>query len=66
MVIHGSNPNRSTRRRCGLTLRYIAPSVRQVALNSQGRGYAPVLVRGEDRFHHFEDHRSLWPLSPEP
>src|SRR6266852_1833375 len=54
MVIHGSNPNRSTRRRCGLTLRYVPPSVRQVALNSQGRGYAAVLVRGEDRFHHFD------------
>jgi ectoine hydroxylase-related dioxygenase (phytanoyl-CoA dioxygenase family) len=55
MVIHGSNPNRSTRRRCGLTLRYITPAVRQVSLNSQGRGYAAVLVRGEDRFHHFDE-----------
>jgi len=55
MVIHGSNPNRSSRRRCGLTLRYIPPSVRQVSLNSQGRGYAAVLVRGEDRFHHFDE-----------
>jgi ectoine hydroxylase-related dioxygenase (phytanoyl-CoA dioxygenase family) len=55
MVIHGSNPNRSSRRRCGLTLRYVPPSVRQVSLNSQGRGYAAILVRGEDRFHHFEE-----------
>ncbi len=55
MAIHGSNPNRSLRRRCGLTLRYIPPSVKQVALNSQGRGYTAVLVRGEDRFHHFEE-----------
>jgi hypothetical protein len=55
VVIHGSNPNRSTRRRCGLTLRYVSPSVRQVKLNSQGRRYTAILVRGEDRFHHFED-----------
>src|SRR5205814_6001574 len=53
MVIHGSNPNRSTRRRCGLTLRYVPPTVRQVVNNSQGRMYTAVLVRGEDRFHHF-------------
>lgn len=60
MVVHGSNPNRSRRRRCGLTLRYITPAVRQVQLNSQGRGYAAVLVRGQDRFHHFEER--LWPF----
>jgi ectoine hydroxylase-related dioxygenase (phytanoyl-CoA dioxygenase family) len=62
MAIHGSNPNRSTRRRCGLTLRYVPPSVKQVALNSQGRGYTAVLVRGEDRFHHFEDRPLPWPV----
>jgi hypothetical protein len=55
MVIHGSNPNRSTRRRCGLTLRYVSPAVRQVTLNSQGRGYTAILVRGVDRVHHFEE-----------
>ena len=62
MVIHGSNPNRSRRRRCGLTLRYIPPSVRQVTLNSQGRTYAAVLVRGEDPFRHFESRPLPWPL----
>ncbi len=61
MVIHGSNPNRSRRRRCGLTLRYIPPSVRQVTLNSQGRTYAAVLVRGKDRFHHFDSRPLPWP-----
>lgn len=53
-LIHGSNPNRSSRRRCGLTLRYVPPHVGQVAANSQGRRYAALLVRGEDRFQHFE------------
>ncbi len=53
-LIHGSNPNRSDRRRCGLTLRYIPPSVKQVKLNSVGRKYSAILVRGEDRYGHFE------------
>jgi ectoine hydroxylase-related dioxygenase (phytanoyl-CoA dioxygenase family) len=47
MAIHGSNPNRSARRRCGLTLRYVPPHVRQVAENSQRRSWRAVLVRGE-------------------
>jgi non-haem Fe2+, alpha-ketoglutarate-dependent halogenase len=55
MLIHGSNPNRSSRRRCGLTLRYVAPDVRQLTENSQGRTWAAVRVRGADRFHHFGD-----------
>jgi ectoine hydroxylase-related dioxygenase (phytanoyl-CoA dioxygenase family) len=54
VLIHGSNPNRSTRRRCGLTLRYVPPSVQQVERNSYGRGWSAVLVRGTDRFHHFD------------
>jgi ectoine hydroxylase-related dioxygenase (phytanoyl-CoA dioxygenase family) len=53
-LIHGSNPNRSTRRRCGMTLRYIPTSVQQTAANSFGKRYSPILVRGEDRYRHFE------------
>jgi ectoine hydroxylase-related dioxygenase (phytanoyl-CoA dioxygenase family) len=52
-LIHGSLPNRSTRRRCGLTLRYVPPHVRQIALNSTGRRWSAVLVRGEDREQNF-------------
>ena len=55
MLIHGSNPNHSSRRRCGLTLRYIPPSVQQVTENSQRRMYQAVLVRGTDRFQYFEE-----------
>jgi non-haem Fe2+, alpha-ketoglutarate-dependent halogenase len=62
MLIHGSNSNRSQRRRCGLTLRYVAPSVRQVVQNSQGRAWAAVLVRGTDRFHHFGDNLAPFPM----
>lgn len=53
MLIHGSNPNRSGRRRCGLTLRYVPPSVRPVATSSMGRPWRPLLVRGSDPYGHF-------------
>lgn len=52
-LIHGSVPNRSDRRRCGLTLRYIPAGVRPTGLNSHGKGWSAVLVRGEDRERHF-------------
>jgi non-heme Fe2+,alpha-ketoglutarate-dependent halogenase len=55
MLIHGSNPNRSSRRRCGLTIRYVPPHVRVVAENSQKRPWRAVLVRGEDHYGHFAD-----------
>lgn len=53
-LIHGSLPNRSERRRCGLTLRYVPPWVRQAETNSQGRRWKAILVRGVDERHHFE------------
>lgn len=52
-LIHGSNPNTSGRRRCGLTIRYIPPTVRQSDENSMKRPWRPILVRGEDRYHRF-------------
>lgn len=30
MLVHGSDPNTSERRRCGLTLRYCPPQVRRI------------------------------------
>ncbi len=53
LLIHGSNPNRSDRRRCGLTLRFIPPSVRQSELNSHQRRWNPLLVRGSDVYGHY-------------
>jgi non-heme Fe2+,alpha-ketoglutarate-dependent halogenase len=61
MLVHGSNPNRSTRRRCGLTLRYVPPDVRQVEVNTQGKRYAPILVRGHDPFGHFGSRPAPFP-----
>jgi ectoine hydroxylase-related dioxygenase (phytanoyl-CoA dioxygenase family) len=53
MLLHGSHPNRSTRRRCGLAVRFTTPDVRQIAPNSLRGYYRPVLVRGADRHGHF-------------
>ncbi|PYM35719.1 MAG: hypothetical protein DME17_11745 [Candidatus Rokuibacteriota bacterium] len=53
LLVHGSNPNRSSRRRCGLSIRYIPPDVRQVTPNSLGSFWRAVLVRGENRSRHF-------------
>jgi ectoine hydroxylase-related dioxygenase (phytanoyl-CoA dioxygenase family) len=49
-LIHGSDPNPSDERRIGFAIRYIPTYVRQVAGNHD----SATLVRGEDRFHHFE------------
>lgn len=49
-TFHASSPNRTNDRRIGLAIRYVAPSMRQA---DGSRGVA-VLVRGEDRYGHFE------------
>jgi ectoine hydroxylase-related dioxygenase (phytanoyl-CoA dioxygenase family) len=49
-IVHGSEPNRAHYRRLGIAIRYVPTYVRQ----TEGpRDYA-TLVRGVDRFHHFE------------
>jgi len=50
LIVHGSNDNKGRDRRIGLAVRYIAPSARQVV---EARDTA-TLVRGTDRFGHFE------------
>ena len=47
---HASQPNRSATRRIGLTLQYVATSMRQLV----GRRETATLVRGVDRYGHFE------------
>ena len=61
-MIHGSLPNHSTRRRCGLTIRYIAPSVKQAEENSLKRPWKPILLRGEDRYQNFTTAPNPFPL----
>lgn len=49
-LLHASPPNRSTRRRIGLAVQFIAPHVRQQIAE---KDFA-MLVRGEDRYGYFE------------
>ena len=51
--VHGSNPNRSSNRRCGVTIRYTRPSVRPTDDNSIKQPWPAILVRGEDRENNF-------------
>jgi hypothetical protein len=46
MLVHGSQPNRSARRRCGLTLRYCPPEV-QITDPTWAQGVEAILCRGE-------------------
>ncbi len=49
LLLHGSDANNSTRRRCGLTLRYAAAEVRaEMGWNAKG-----VVVRGRDDANHW-------------
>ena len=47
-MVHGSNPNTSTRRRCGYTMRYMPAWVEVLGDQSQLK-HAVYLARGEDR-----------------
>jgi len=48
-LAHASSPNQSTDRRIGLSLHYMPPRTKQVV----GEWDSAALVRGEDRFGHF-------------
>ncbi|MFN0044598.1 MAG: phytanoyl-CoA dioxygenase family protein [Alphaproteobacteria bacterium] len=48
-IVHGSGPNRSPRRRIGYSLRYIPTSIAR-----NGPRDSAMLVRGVDRYHHFD------------
>jgi hypothetical protein len=55
MLVHGSDPNKSARRRCGLTIRYASTDVRAL----QGWNAGSVLCRGTDPTGH-------WAQTPRP
>ena len=48
-IVHSSEPNRSEQRRIGLAIRYIPTSVQQLKTRDSA-----MLVRGVDRYHHFD------------
>jgi hypothetical protein len=55
MLVHGSEANRSDRRRCGLTLRYCPTSVR-ITDADWARGVEAILCRGSDPAGHWTHH----------
>ena len=61
-LVHGSEPNRTPDRRIGLAIRYIPTTVRQLVRGDD----SATLVRGTDRFGHFEhEKRPTRDLEPE-
>ena len=48
-LVHGSEPNRTSDRRIGLAIRYIPTYVKQTKVRD-----AAILVRGVDKYHHFD------------
>ena len=52
-LLHASMANRSTRRRCGLAIRYVPSHVRQDATLAHSPLAKAILVRGEDRARNF-------------
>jgi non-haem Fe2+, alpha-ketoglutarate-dependent halogenase len=55
LLVHGSQPNHSQRRRCGLAMTYLPTRVRQVQDNSLGSRWKAILVRGENKEGYFEN-----------
>ncbi len=55
MLVHGSEINRSTRRRCGLTLRYCAPESR-ITDPDWAKGVEAIIARGDDPTGHWRHH----------
>lgn len=55
MIIHGSPPNLSHRRRCGLTMRYCPPDVRMIE-KSWSAGVEAIICRGRDRSGYWQHH----------
>jgi ectoine hydroxylase-related dioxygenase (phytanoyl-CoA dioxygenase family) len=55
LLLHGSEPNRSDRRRCGLTMRFVSPEVREL----KGWRRNAIIARGSDPSGH-------WPHHPRP
>jgi ectoine hydroxylase-related dioxygenase (phytanoyl-CoA dioxygenase family) len=53
-LVHGSNRNRSSRRRCGMTMRFTRPDVKPMTTGPHPFKEQPMLVRGEDRYHYFK------------
>ncbi|OWF47403.1 uncharacterized protein LOC110454422 [Mizuhopecten yessoensis] len=61
LLVHGSDPNRSTRRRCGYVVRYVSTDAKPIQDPDRPRSFpATVVVSGVDEHKHFEDHSPPW------
>ncbi|PVD23428.1 hypothetical protein C0Q70_16697 [Pomacea canaliculata] len=60
-LVHGSETNRSSRRRCGYVIRYIATTARPLDDPDRPRKFpATVLVSGSNNTNNFDDHSPAW------
>jgi non-haem Fe2+, alpha-ketoglutarate-dependent halogenase len=63
LTLHGSQPNRSTRRRCGVTNVYIPSYVKQVRKHSSGEYWSGVMMRGLNRSPSFKEKPKPFPMA---
>ncbi|XP_060072265.1 probable alpha-ketoglutarate-dependent hypophosphite dioxygenase [Ylistrum balloti] len=57
LLVHGSDPNRSNRRRCGYVIRYVSTDAKPIKDPNRPRSFpATVVISGYDEYKHFEDH----------
>jgi ectoine hydroxylase-related dioxygenase (phytanoyl-CoA dioxygenase family) len=62
LLIHGSQPNGSRRRRCGLTNAFIPAHAKQVEKNSLGEYFRVVLVNGQSKQTNLSQQPMPFPL----
>lgn len=61
LLIHGSEPNTSTKRRCGFVIRYVATDAKPIQDPERPRTFpCTVLVSGKDEYGNFEDNKPKW------
>ena len=63
LTFHGSQPNRSTRRRCGVTNVYVPSHVNQLKPNSVGEYWAGVMLRGVNKSKSFRERAKPFPIA---
>lgn len=67
LLIHGSEPNMSSRRRCGYVIRYVATEAKPIQDPNRPRSFpCTVLLSGKNSHKNFEDNKPDWfKVSPE-
>lgn len=61
LLIHGSEPNTSSKRRCGFVIRYVATDAKPIQDPDRPRNFpCTVLLSGKDEYGNFEDNKPEW------